>query len=248
MDYVTDQHDYSFRPIEAWPVDAAVVYNPTDRAALLLGSLKAACSLEDIVETTSLKVTVVVTMRAQEMQITGAPTDWAKHFQEQDVFHIQCHLEDTTLKPTRHIGLSRFRTWWLPVCDSGKSSATSYGNSPCWRSPGTNPCTCSFTALVASIGARGFCALGSLSRTSTPHWKPCSCYFKKDQRCVLGAIDPMSWKRCGAWKVCARNGRETSAQHAETSLCRGSSVEAVRDETATSSLRRRDPQLPEKGT
>ena len=101
MDYVTDQHNYSFKSIEAWPLDAAVIYRPTDRAALLLGSLKAACSLEDIVETTSLKVTVVVTMRAQEMQITGAPTDWAKHFQEQDVFHIQCHLEDTTLKPTR---------------------------------------------------------------------------------------------------------------------------------------------------
>ena len=128
-------------------------------------------------------------------------------------------------KARQGVGLSRFRTWWLPVCDSGKSSATSYGNSPCWRSPGTNPCACSFTALVASIGARGFCALGSLSLTSTPHWKPCSCYFRKDQRCVLGAIDPMSWKRCGTWKVCARNGRETSAQHTETSLCRGSSVE-----------------------
>ena len=101
MDYVTDQHDYSFRSIEAWPLDAAVIYKPTDRAALLLGSLKAACSLEDIVETTSLKVTVVVTMRAQEMKIAGAPTDWTKYFQEQDVFRIQCHLEDTTLKPAR---------------------------------------------------------------------------------------------------------------------------------------------------
>ena len=77
---------------------------------------------------------------------------------------------------------SRFRTWWLPVCDSGKLSVASCGNSPCWRSPGTNPCACSFTALAASIGARGFCALGSLSLTSVPRWKPCSCCFKKDQR------------------------------------------------------------------
>ena len=193
LDYVTDQHDYSFKSIEAWPLDAAVIYRPTDRAALLLGSLKAACSLEDIVETTSLKVTVVVTMCAQEMKIAGAPTDWTKYFQQQDVFRVQCHLGDTTLKPAR-----RWLEQILPVCDSGKSSATSCGNSPCWRSPGTNPCTCSFTALVASTGARGFYALGSLSLTSTPHWKPCSCCFKKDQRCVLGAIDPMSWKRCGA--------------------------------------------------
>ena len=123
LDYVTDQHDYSFRSIEAWPLDAAVIYNPTDRAALLLGSLKAACSLEDIVETTSLKVTVVVTMCAQEMQITGAPTDWTKYFEEQDVFHIQCHLEDTTLKPARHwreqipaLVASCLRQWKI-VCD-----------------------------------------------------------------------------------------------------------------------------------
>ena len=61
-----------------------------DRAALLLGRLKAACSLEDIVETTSLKVTLVATMCAQEMKIAGAPTDWTKYFQQQDVFHIQC--------------------------------------------------------------------------------------------------------------------------------------------------------------
>ena len=101
LDYVTDQHDYSFKSIQGWPLDAAVTYRPTDRAALLLGSLKAACSLEDIVETTSLKVTVVVTMCAQEMKIAGAPTDWTKYFQQQDVFHIQCHLEDTTLKPAR---------------------------------------------------------------------------------------------------------------------------------------------------
>ena len=101
LDYVTDQHNHSFKSIEAWPLDAAVIYRPTDRASLLLGSLKAACSLQDIVETSSLKVTVVVNMCAQEMKIAGAPTDWAKYFQQQDVSHIQCHLEDTTLKPAR---------------------------------------------------------------------------------------------------------------------------------------------------
>ena len=69
------QHNYSFKSIEAWPSDAAVIYRPTDRASLLLGSLKAACSLHDIVETSSLKVTMVVTMCATEMKIEGAPTD-----------------------------------------------------------------------------------------------------------------------------------------------------------------------------
>ena len=138
LDYVTDQHDYSFRSIEAWPLDAAVIYNPTDRAALLLGSLKAACSLEDIVETTSLKVTVVVTMCAQEMQIT-APTDWTKYFEEQDVFHIQCHLEDTTLKPTRRwleqipdLVASCLRQWKIvcrAVATSEKTSVASLAQS-----------------------------------------------------------------------------------------------------------------------
>ena len=35
-----------------------LIYRPTERVSLLLGSLKAACSLQDIVETSSLKVTV----------------------------------------------------------------------------------------------------------------------------------------------------------------------------------------------
>ena len=45
-----------------------------------------------------LKVTVVVTMCAHEMEIQGAPTDWTQYFQQQDVFHIKCQLEGTTLK------------------------------------------------------------------------------------------------------------------------------------------------------
>ena len=47
----------------------------------------------------------------------------------------------------------------------------------------------------------------------------------------------MSWKRCGAWKVCARNGRETSAQHTEANLCRGSSVETVRGHRSNDAIR-----------
>ena len=101
MDYVTHQHNYSFNSIEEWPLDAAVIYRPTDRASLLPGNSKAACSLQDIVETSSLKVTVVVTMCAREMEIQGAPTDWTQYFQQQEVFHIKCQLEDTTLKPAK---------------------------------------------------------------------------------------------------------------------------------------------------
>lgn len=101
VDHVTDQHNYSFKSIEEWPLDAAVICRPTDRASVLLGSLKAARSLKDIFETLALKVTVVVTMCAHEMKVIGAPKDWARYFQEQKVFHIKCQLEDTTLKPVQ---------------------------------------------------------------------------------------------------------------------------------------------------
>ena len=90
LDRITRWHPYSFGSIEEWPLDAAVICKPTDRASVLLGSIKAACSLEDIFQALSVKVTVVV----------GAPKDWAQYFQQEKVFHIMCHLEDTTLKPS----------------------------------------------------------------------------------------------------------------------------------------------------
>ena len=99
LDRITCQHPYNFNAIEQWPLDAAVICKPTDRALVLLGSIKAACSLEDIFKTLSVKVTVVVTMCANEMEIRGAPKDWARYFQQENVFHIKCHLDDTTLQP-----------------------------------------------------------------------------------------------------------------------------------------------------
>ena len=98
LDTVTSQHDYSFESIENWPLDAALIYKPTDRASVLLGSMKAACGSEDIWKTLSLKVTVVVTMCAHEMKMQGAPKDWTSYFKQHGVFHINCHLEDVTLK------------------------------------------------------------------------------------------------------------------------------------------------------
>ena len=48
LDCITCQHPYNFNAIEQWPLDAAVICKPTDRASVLLGSIKAACSLEDL--------------------------------------------------------------------------------------------------------------------------------------------------------------------------------------------------------
>ena len=72
LDRITWQHPYSFESIEQWPLDAAVICKPTDRASVLLGSIKAACSLEHVFKTLSVKVTVVVTMCANEMGIRSS--------------------------------------------------------------------------------------------------------------------------------------------------------------------------------
>ena len=83
---ITWQHPHSFESEEQWPLDAAVICKPTDRASVLLGSIKAACSLEDILKTLSVKVTVVVTMCANEMKSQGAPKDWTRYFQQEKSF------------------------------------------------------------------------------------------------------------------------------------------------------------------
>ena len=132
LDRITCQHPYNFNAIEQWPLDAAVICKPTDRASVLLGSIKAACSLEDIFKTLSVKVTVVVTMCADEMEIRGAPKDWARYFQQGKVFHIKCQLEDTTLTPP-HRWDERIPDLVASCWNSGKLSVANSGNNPCWQ-------------------------------------------------------------------------------------------------------------------
>ena len=48
----------------------------TSRAAVLLGSLQAACNLESTKEELGVSITVVVTMCAKEMNVHGAPPSW----------------------------------------------------------------------------------------------------------------------------------------------------------------------------
>ena len=67
------QHDYSFKSIEAWPLDACVVHSENASQNVLLGSLKAACSLADIHSWLAVRVNVVVTLCGREMTVRGAP-------------------------------------------------------------------------------------------------------------------------------------------------------------------------------
>ena len=205
LDRITCRHPYSFKSIEQWPLDAAVICKPTDRASVLLGSIKAACSLEDIFEALSVKVTVVVTMRANEMEIQGAPKDWAQYFQQEKVCHIKCHLEDTTLKPPHRweeripdLVASCLEQWKIVCGQLWKQSVLAVTRDESMH--------VLFHCFGASIEALGLYMLGSLWVITTLQRMPSSCCLRKDLPCVLGTIAPMSWRLCGSWKVCGPSG------------------------------------------
>ena len=90
LDEVIHEHNYSFKSIAAWPLDACVVYAPTRHASLILGSLQAACNLKDIERSLGRKVNIVVTMCENEMKVAGAPADWTAYFHENKAMTMAC--------------------------------------------------------------------------------------------------------------------------------------------------------------
>ena len=122
LDEVIHGHNYSFKSIAAWPMDACVVYAPTKRASLILGSLQAACHLKDIEAKFNRKVTIVVTMCKNEMKIAGAPADWIAYFKENNALQLPCQLDDITVKqPLRNAKEARAMTVacldaWKLIC------------------------------------------------------------------------------------------------------------------------------------
>ena len=108
LDEITRNHNYKFNSIAAWPFDACLICSPTSQAAVLLGSLQAACNLVSIKEELGVSITVVVSMCKNEMNIEGAPPCWKKYFKQQNAVHIQCQLEDYTVKqPQRDVNEHR---------------------------------------------------------------------------------------------------------------------------------------------
>ena len=232
LDRITCQHPYNFNAIEQWPLDAAVICKPTDRASVLLGSIKAACSLEDIFKTLSVKVTVAVTMCANEMEIRGAPKDWAQYFQQEKVFHIKCHLDDTTLKPPHRweeriadLVASCLEQWKIVCGQLWKQSMLAVT-----RGESMHVLFHCFGGINRSAGA----LCGSSWVTTTLQRMPSSCCLRKDLPCALGTIAPMSWRLCGSWKVCIPCGTWNWVQRAEINLHHCSSGETVRGEPAKS--------------
>ena len=64
----------------------------------------AACNLESIKKELGVSITVVVTMCKNEMNVHGAPPSWKNYFKQQRAVHINCQLEDYTVKqPQRDV-------------------------------------------------------------------------------------------------------------------------------------------------
>eukprot|EP00435_Cladocopium_sp_Y103_P023001 s2744_g5.t1 len=104
LDEITRSHKYNFSSIAEWPVDGCLVCTPTEKSALLLGSLQAACNLSVLKEDLGFSVTVVVSMCDAEMRVHGSPANWNAYFSQQNAFHIRCHVGDLTVKqPKRNV-------------------------------------------------------------------------------------------------------------------------------------------------
>ena len=138
LDEITHPQNYSFTSIAAWPVDGCLVYKPTEREAMLLGSLQAACNSGVIKEDLGMSVTVVVSMCETEMNVHGAPSNWKDYFREHDVVHIRCQLDDITVKqPGRNS--ERHRALQKNCLSNWKAYASNCGNSQSLPSMQTSP-------------------------------------------------------------------------------------------------------------
>ncbi len=212
-----------------------MICKPTDRASVLLGSIKAACSLEDIFKTLSVKVTVVVTMCANEMEIRGAPKDWARYFPQEKVFHIKCHLEDTTLKPPHR--------WEERIPDL----VALFGTVENCLWPTLE--TIHAGSDQGRIHAR---ALPLLWRHRSKRWGFMMCLARRGLQLLCRGCRPvaawektflaplaqsplcLNWRLCGSWKVCVPSGTWNWVRRAEINLHHYSSGETVRGEPAKS--------------
>ena len=85
-----------------------------------------------------MSVTVVVSMCETEMNVHGAPSNWKDYFREHDVVHIQCQLDDITVKqPGRNS--ERHRALQKNCLSNWKAYASNCGNSQSLPSMQTSP-------------------------------------------------------------------------------------------------------------
>ena len=207
LDEITQQDNYSFSSIAAWPVDGCLVCKPTERASVLLGSLQAACNLDVIKEDLGVSVTVVVSMCETEMKPHGAPSNWKDYFSEHDVVHIHCQLDDIEAAGPR-LGTARSIAKEMPLQLEKHMLPTVAAVNHCRqrRQAHAHFVSFCFIALVGSIAAPRFCVLGPLWPMITVRRMRSSCCSQGDRLFAGGAIETMFWMRCGWWNNSALSG------------------------------------------
>lgn len=96
LDWKTHSHDYNFGDITAWPLDASCITLGGD--TIFLGSVKAAVNIEAVEVEYTTKISHVVTLCGNEIQVRGAPSDLPTYFERCGVAHIWWFIEDPTVK------------------------------------------------------------------------------------------------------------------------------------------------------
>ena len=88
-------HRYDLGDMTLWPVDGAVIYTSTE-GVVMLGSAKAAASLDELHITTGKRVEIVVTLCGSELEsLRGRPVmGWEQYYRGFGAKHIRAPISD----------------------------------------------------------------------------------------------------------------------------------------------------------
>ena len=110
--------EWSMNDIGHWPLDVWCVF-ASARDLCLVGNINTASRVDDAARIYGHRVTVVVSMlHPYEMKTRGAPSDWAQHFAQRSVCHIQRPLDDLVARTDeqRNQFAQKCISMWLLVC------------------------------------------------------------------------------------------------------------------------------------
>ena len=82
----THNHNYNMGDIRDWPVDASCICS--SGTVTVLGSIKAAISLDEVEMSEHLKVTHVVTLCGQELPVRGMPMSLSEYLRMRGVQNV----------------------------------------------------------------------------------------------------------------------------------------------------------------
>ena len=110
--------EWSMNDIGHWPLDVWCVF-ASAQDLCLVGNVNTASRVDDAGRIYGHRVTVVVSMlHPHEMKTRGAPSDWAQHFAQRSVRHIQRPLDDLVARTDeqRIQFAQKCISMWLLVC------------------------------------------------------------------------------------------------------------------------------------